>query len=1490
MKVEAQTRFMPWMTMLALLSAVLVLMPLPRAFAAQNQEETVGCAVSPTKSYEDGFNEDDFERSSVFADENGDFYLDTAAKEIDPNRVIIPREQEVFATFIFEGAGYRSDFGYMILDEVVEKDADDNIVYKRVNDNITFLYEAYDPGEDEYFFRDANGELIEESDGSGTYKRASDSETIFYKAYIEADDEYYFRDRSGMTIEKYLGWDYVRQNNLQHPVFLKTNASNGGTILTADSHRGSEGNRPGNETDFKSWDDGSGIKFATNNDGAIDQKDMRKSLGTFPAGTELVFFLAADKPYNTSDTNRVYYTKKLWNPDNYGSNKDSNHNEGGCNYGGIDGMPRTPLVKRVADGTSFEYEAYESSEDEYYLRDENGDLIEESDGSNTYKRVSDNVSFQWTLYDSGDDEYFFRDDTGALIENVDDACHAVYDSYWEDWDPTLPPEDQWFKKVYEIGKSGGEKWTVDKNGWMTNNAINSLKNNFNVELEETDTYTLVMQKGERYEHVIVGAPADDPTQWILGWEDLNGGGDTDHNDVVFRIERKTGGSAELTLDNAIRADGHDPDDPNSPDEDLNVYYTGVTFEVWDVMPCDGKTFINYEVSIDGGRDGSWVAINNTDWDVVQCASLDNNGDIIMGQGVDDWQPGRSNPVCTQDSASPSPITYRSKRLDFSGMAMIGRELVWKASFRSEDENCVPEILNVNMAGSVARHAFFSRASPVVQANVLFSGTYETPDPTDNEWIQDPILRGHVIATRLYDPTSNNPTEVDTAKIWDAGQQLADMDVDNRTIFFPSATTTFVDGEDLVNANWSNPEDRVFIGKLADPPLAPGTLRIVIEVDNKPEVFTDKFTTDLTGDKDGIGSINRFTGDFELMLNSAPPANADIAAYASYVKMEIDGESDLETFQTGNDKITKDMLGLNHRYPNQPTDFDGDGDIDDDDKNLLVKWVRGYKKDGSTEKAWPLGPVDHSVPALQTPPGIPAWFYGTGITEEQKEAYMTFRGEVADDYDDAQPDTLQKRQTVLYVGARDGMLHAFDAGEFRWQQQGYDPGDNPETSLKEKRGYFLHDSLDDPNTDGAPQYGTGEELWAFVPASMMPKLKNNRLKKEDQAFVDASPTIVDVYTGDEWRTVVLSALGNGGDTIFCLDVTDPTSPKFMWEYANQALFRSRSSPSVAAVGQVVDGDGNASWAAFFVSGEVANDEYPSIFVIDIGTGNPMNIDGMTGPAIVLDSDPNGIGGVASGQPAMVDSDFNGYVDRLYIGTDKGNLYKVNLPDEPGGSGTITECVINGSFTDADGNVVTDANGDTVADSDKGHGIYGSPTVMVNNDFNLDGSIDYKVKVLFGTGDSPFADENINIGNTKYHFFAYVDQDAKGECTDAVLDWFFTMPAGERIWATAFASAGKIYFGSTTAETEDPCAGYQADADTGGIYAVDIAPEDPADATPISIDVGDNVSTSPVVYDEHVFAKKPSGEVDVVGDGEFNKDVKTKFTGASDNLLWREVTSY
>ena len=131
---------------------------------------------------------------------------------------------------------------------------------------------------------------------------------------------------------------------------------------------------------------------------------------------------------------------------------------------------------------------------------------------------------------------------------------------------------------------------------------------------------------------------------------------------------------------------------------------------------------------------------------------------------------------------------------------------------------------------------------------------------------------------------------------------------------------------------------------------------------------------------------------------------------------------------------------------------------------------------------------------------------------------------------------------------------------------------------------------------------------------------------------------------------------------------------MWEFADPDLFRSRSSPSVGKIGRIVY-NGSAKWVAFFVSGNddrYDRTQYPSVYMIDIESGAVLQ-------RIFLNAEPAGIGGVPSGQPTIIDSDGNGYIDRFYIGTDKGFLYKINIPDDPDSAKySITHCVVNTDY--------------------------------------------------------------------------------------------------------------------------------------------------------------------------------------------------------------------
>ena len=100
-----------------------------------------------------------------------------------------------------------------------------------------------------------------------------------------------------------------------------------------------------------------------------------------------------------------------------------------------------------------------------------------------------------------------------------------------------------------------------------------------------------------------------------------------------------------------------------------------------------------------------------------------------------------------------------------------------------------------------------------------------------------------------------------------------------------------------------------------------------------------------------------------------------------------------------------------------------------------------------------------------------------------------------------------RTPMAYVGANDGMLHAFNAS-------------------------------------------TGVEAWAVIPTPMLPHLyalADMAYGSKHQFYVDGTPTSGDIYNGTAWKTILVGGLNAGGKGYYALDVTDPTTPKALWEF-------------------------------------------------------------------------------------------------------------------------------------------------------------------------------------------------------------------------------------------------------------------------------------------------------------------------------------------------------
>jgi type IV pilus assembly protein PilY1 len=106
---------------------------------------------------------------------------------------------------------------------------------------------------------------------------------------------------------------------------------------------------------------------------------------------------------------------------------------------------------------------------------------------------------------------------------------------------------------------------------------------------------------------------------------------------------------------------------------------------------------------------------------------------------------------------------------------------------------------------------------------------------------------------------------------------------------------------------------------------------------------------------------------------------------------------------------------------------------------------------------------------------------------------------------------RNRRPVVYVGANDGMLHAFDAL-------------------------------------------TGHEDWAYVPNMLFGNFGLDKATKFGSGLtvtVDDSPLNSEVFIRGAWTNVLLGSMRLGGRGIYALDVTNPnaSTPLALWEFSN-----------------------------------------------------------------------------------------------------------------------------------------------------------------------------------------------------------------------------------------------------------------------------------------------------------------------------------------------------
>lgn len=208
------------------------------------------------------------------------------------------------------------------------------------------------------------------------------------------------------------------------------------------------------------------------------------------------------------------------------------------------------------------------------------------------------------------------------------------------------------------------------------------------------------------------------------------------------------------------------------------------------------------------------------------------------------------------------------------------------------------------------------------------------------------------------------------------------------------------------------------------------------------------------------------------------------------------------------------------------------------------------------------------------------------------------------------------QTV-FVGANDGMLHAFDAKD-------------------------------------------GKEIFAFIPDAVIPNLKklaDTSYATGHHYFVDGPLHYGDAYlssgTTSSWKSILLGSTGAGGKSIFALDVTKPASfsaSNVMWEFSHAELGFTLSRPVIAKMA-------NGRWAAITGNGPNSGSGNAKLFIIylDPSLKDPGGWEAGT-DFCVLNTDTTGGNGL--GSPKVVNSGA-GTAQYIYAGDLAGRMWRFNV---------------------------------------------------------------------------------------------------------------------------------------------------------------------------------------------------------------------------------------
>ncbi len=458
-------------------------------------------------------------------------------------------------------------------------------------------------------------------------------------------------------------------------------------------------------------------------------------------------------------------------------------------------------------------------------------------------------------------------------------------------------------------------------------------------------------------------------------------------------------------------------------------------------------------------------------------------------------------------------------------------------------------------------------------------------------------------------------------------------------------------------------------------------------------------------------------------------------------------------------------------------------VDNEEAAALINYIRGDTTyDGVVYKDrnnWLLGDIVYSTPVTVGPPK--GWYFDNPYKTEPSEyaSYPAFKS------------AHSSRKTMIYVGANDGMLHAFDSD-------------------------------------------TGQEEWAFIPEKIQGKLKDLAVEDCHKYYVDLTPYVTDVWDGSKWLTLLIGGNRLGGEEYFALDVTDPAHDRFtaLWD---KIVFPGKLASTLPVVGKVkANGGAIDTWAAVMTSGYDSFTGEGKVAALDIQDGSKLFIwddGGSYADKLTTQAKEAQIAGspyYTLSSPAALDSDMDGYLDLIYAGDTEGSLWKFYYDYEYDAWKKCELFNTGGQAITAPPALAFDVHrnlriyfgtGKYLEESDKANNTRNAFYCLVETPFDDDDpNIDHPNEGHYThTGSLTGQLQDLTAVVTKEQFDNDLDAAARARATDK--GWYFgldipTASPAERVLGKALVVSGVVFFTSFV-PSQDIC-GYGGNA---RLYAVD-----------------------------------------------------------------------